>query len=73
MDLPSIRVATLPSFRRLPGPYDDSKFDRSGEGADHLYREIRIDNTLNDANGQEVALKPVEVRVAADPEDIVKK
>lgn len=46
------------------------------EGADHLYREIRIDNTLNDANGQEVALKPgapVEVTVAADPEATVKK
>jgi hypothetical protein len=43
---------------------------------DHLYGEIRIDNTLNHANGQEVALKPgapVEVTVAADPEDTVKK
>ena len=38
--------------------------------------EIRIDTTLNHANGQEVALKPgapVEVTVAADPEDAVKK
>ena len=98
--------ATLQSFRRLPGPYDEAKFNRSDEkpsttlpgivekvikpsdprdpekaqivveGADHLYREIRIDNPLNGANGREVALKPgapVEVTVAADPEDTVKK
>jgi len=41
------------------------------DGADRLHREIRIDNTLNDANGQEVALKPgapVEVTVAVDPD-----
>jgi len=57
-------------------PRDREKAQIAVEGADHLYREIRIDNTLNDANGHEVALKPgapVEVTVAADPEDTVKK
>ena len=57
-------------------PRDPEKAQIAVEGADHLYREIRIDNTLNDAKGQEVALKPgvpVEVTVAADPEDTVKK
>ena len=57
-------------------PRDPEKAQIVLEGADHLYREIRIDNTLNDANGKEVALKPgvpVEVTVAADPEDTVKK
>jgi hypothetical protein len=57
-------------------PRDPEKAQIVVEGADHLYREIRIDNTLNDANGQAVALKagaPVEVTVAADPEDTVKK
>jgi len=57
-------------------PRDPEKAQIVVEGADHLYREIRIDNTLNDANGQQVALKPrapVEVAVAADPEDTVKK
>ena len=57
-------------------PRDPEKAQIAVEGAEHLYREIRIDNTLNDANGQEVALKPgapVEVTVAADPEDTVKK
>jgi hypothetical protein len=40
------------------------------QGADHLYREIRIDNTLTDENGNEVKLKPgapVEVTVEAEP------
>ena len=58
------------------GPRDPEKAQIVAQGADHLYGEIRIDTTLNDANGQEVALKPgapVEVTVAADPEDAVKK
>jgi hypothetical protein len=28
------------------------------EGADHLYKELRIENTLTDASGNEVHLKP---------------
>jgi hypothetical protein len=42
------------------------------EGADHLYREIRIENALRDEEGRKVRLKPgaeVEVTVEADPED----
>jgi hypothetical protein len=41
------------------------------EGADHLYREIRIDNTLTNENGHEVSLKlgaQVEVTVEAEAE-----
>ena len=41
------------------------------EGADHLYRELRIDNTLTDENGDKVRLKKgadVEVTIQADPE-----
>jgi hypothetical protein len=56
-------------------PRDPEKAQVVAQGADHLYGEIRIDNPLNDANGQEIALKPgapVEVTVAADPEDTVK-
>jgi hypothetical protein len=44
------------------------------EGADHLYREIRIDNTLKDANGETVRLKvgaEVDVTVEAPPEAVV--
>ena len=46
------------------------------DGADELYREIRIENTLTDAKGKEVQLKPgaqVEVTVEADPKDTVAK
>lgn len=39
-------------------PRDPEKAQIVLEGADHLYREIRIVNTLNDANGQELGLKP---------------
>jgi hypothetical protein len=41
------------------------------EGADELYREIRIDNTLEDEKGQPHKLKeqaPVDVIIEADPE-----
>lgn len=39
------------------------------EGADHLYRELRIENTLTDENGDQVRLKQgaeVEVTIEAD-------
>jgi hypothetical protein len=41
------------------------------EGADHLYRDIRVDNELQDENGKTVSLKPgahVEVTIEAEPE-----
>lgn len=40
------------------------------EGADHLYREIRVPNRLVDSEGNNVKLKPgaeVEVKIEADP------
>ena len=40
------------------------------EGADHLYREIRVPNTFTDDHGQKVKLKEgtnVEVKIEADP------
>lgn len=39
------------------------------EGADHLYREIRVPNRLVDSDGKKVKLKPgaeVEVKIEAD-------
>jgi len=50
---------------------DPEKAQITVEGADHLYREIRIENTLTDENGDQVRLKPgaeVEVTVEAPPE-----
>lgn len=44
----------------------------SVQGADDLYREIRIENTMQDTNGQPVALKEgaeVDVTIEADPKD----
>ena len=41
------------------------------EGAEDLYKEIRIENNLTDGNGKDVALKEgaeVDVKVEADPE-----
>ena len=46
------------------------------EGAEELYREIRVDNTLKDENGEEVSLKegaPVDVTIEADKKDTTKK
>jgi len=46
------------------------------EGADELYKEIRIVNNLTDENGDEVRLKPgakVDVTVEADPDATISK
>ncbi len=66
--------ATLPAVveKIIPPPYPSQpeKAQIAVQGADHLYREIRIENTLTDENGREVRLKPgveVEVTVAAEP------
>jgi hypothetical protein len=43
----------------------------SVEGAEHLYKEIRVENPLQDESGNEVTLKKgakVEVKIEADPE-----
>ena len=57
------------SIRGVP-----EKAEIAVEGADELYKEIRIENRLEDANGNEVKLKPgakVEVAVEAEPNAIV--
>lgn len=54
------------------GPEGPEKAQIAVEGADHLYREIRIENTLVDEKGKEVKLKEgaeVEVIVEADLKD----
>ena len=43
------------------------------EGADDLYKELRIENTLTDADGNDVHLKrgaKVDVTVKAEPKDV---
>jgi hypothetical protein len=54
-------------------PGEPEKAQISVEGAEHLYREIRIENKLTDADGKEVTLKPgadVEVTVVAEAEAV---
>lgn len=61
---------------KSPYPGEPEKAQVSVDGADDLYREIRIENTLHDENGKEVALKQgaeVDVIVQAEPEAIIEK
>jgi hypothetical protein len=67
---------TVKKIIRPVHPDLPEKAEIAVEGADELYREIRIENTLKDDKGQEVQLKPgaqVEVTVEADPKDTVAK
>lgn len=72
--------ATLPGtvekIIKSPHPSDPEKAQIAVEGADELYKEIRIVNNLTDENGDEVRLKQgakVEVTVKAGPEAVVSK
>lgn len=69
--------ATLPgTVEKVIQPHPNSgepeKAQIAVEGADHLYREIRVPNTLVDENGRKVKLKEgaeVEVKIEADQLD----
>ena len=67
---------TVEKIIKSPFPTEPEKAQIAVEGADHLYKEIRIENTLTDENGNEVQLKPgaeVQVTVEAGPEAVVPK
>jgi len=66
-------AVTLPgTVKKVIPPIHPSlpeKAEISIEGADELYREIRVENALNDGHGNEVSLKPgaeVQVTIEAD-------
>jgi hypothetical protein len=62
---------TVEKIIKSPFPSEPEKAQITVEGADHLYKEIRIENTLTDECGGEVHLKPgaeVKVTVEAEPE-----
>ena len=72
--------ATLPGtvekIIKSPHPSEPEKAQIAVEGADELYKEIRIVNNLTDENGDEVRLKQgakVEVTVEAGPDAVVSK
>jgi len=65
--LPGTVEKIIPSIH----PGDPEKAQIGIEGAEDLYREIRVENTLQGEDGKPVALKPgaqVEVTIAADHE-----
>ena len=62
---------TVEKIIRSPSPDEPDKAQIAVEGADELYREIRIDNTLTNEDGEEVSLKPgarVDVTLEAETE-----
>jgi uncharacterized protein YfaS (alpha-2-macroglobulin family) len=57
-DTASVRIAGV--VRKIissPLTHEADKAEISLEGAEHLYKEIRIENTLQDQDGNEVNLK----------------
>jgi hypothetical protein len=71
--------ATLPGVMQkiIPSPHAavPEKAEIGVTGADDLYREIRIENTLTDENGDKVGLKKgaeVSVTIEANEKDVVK-
>jgi hypothetical protein len=63
--LPGIVEKIIPPVH----PSEPEKAQIGIDGADDLYREIRVENALQDENGRTVSLKPgaqVEVTIAAD-------
>ena len=70
------RPGTVEKIIKSPFPQEPEKAEISIEGADHLYREIRIENSLVDEKGKKVKLKEgaqVDVTVEADLKDTVPK
>jgi len=66
--LPGVVEKVIPPI----DPAEPEKAQIAIETADHLYREIRVENRLQDADGKEVELKPgaeVDVTITAQPED----
>jgi hypothetical protein len=57
-------------------PTEPEKAQINIREADHLYREIRVENVLTDEKGEKASLKPgaeVDVVVEADTDATVKK
>jgi len=77
VDKPAVTLpGTVEKIIKPLDPNDPEKAQIRVEGAEELYREIRIDNVLEDGSGETVALKKgteVEVTVEAEPEATTKK
>ncbi len=67
---------TVEKIIKSPFPGEPEKVQITLEGADELYREIRIENSFENEKGQHVAVKPgaeVDVTVAAPAHATEKK
>jgi hypothetical protein len=67
---------TVEKVVKSPVPGVPEKAQIAVEGADDLYRELRIENSLTDGNGEQVRLKQgadVEVTIEAEPESTTDK
>jgi len=70
--LPGTVEKIIPSI----DPREPERAQIAVQGADELYREIRVENTLQDTDGKPVSLKKgaqVEVTIQADPQDTTPK
>ena len=76
-DKPSTTLpGTVQKIIKPIDPREPEKAQIDIEGAEELYREIRVDNTLKDEKGEEVAIKEgaqVDVTIEADKKDTTKK
>ena len=76
-DKPSVTLpGTVEKIIPAINPEEPDKAQVTVEGAEHLYREIRVDNVLEDEKGRKVGLKPgahVEVTIEAEPSATVPK
>jgi hypothetical protein len=74
---PSVTLSgTVEKVIPPPHPSLPEKAQVAVEEADHMYRELRIENSLEDENGNKVALKPgaeVDVTIEADSEGTAPK
>ena len=76
MKAKAAKPAIVEKILRSPDPIEPEKAQILVEGADHLYRELRIENSLEDENGHRVGLKPgahVDVVIEADPDAVKPK
>ncbi len=77
VDKPGVTLpGTVEKIIEPVNPKDPEKAEISVHDAEELYREIRIDNVLQDGAGETVSLKEgadVEITVEAEPEATTKK
>jgi hypothetical protein len=76
-DKPSVTLpGTVEKIIPPVPPLEPEKAQIAVEGADDLYKEIRVENALEDVNGESVKLKPgadVEVTIEADKQAVAPK